>query len=309
MPRGRRFDGRILGIERQRRAALRPELRELLAILGEKAVPSELLDEELQAIRLLVLVVAELVEDANHRLGHVEDLRRGQEVVHRLRGLHHDRRAAADDDAEAALAVLDGRAIAEIVHAEQRVVFVGAAFERDLEFARQRRAERMPQQVARHRLRVRRDVEELGRRHAGLRAAGDVAHRVAARLARRQPRVGEYAHRGLDVVELHEMELDVLPRGDVAEAARELLAYIGERLELRGGEDALRNLDAQHLHVAGLPLAVGAPHEAEHAPLIGRQLAALELLERGDKLVDVGLARERKAGPSERLGIVYGCHG
>ena len=74
------------------------------------------------------------------------------------------------------------------------------------------------------------------------------------------------------------------------------------------GEDALRNLDAQHLHVAGLPLAVGAPDEAEHPPLIGRQLAALELLERGDELVDVGLARERKAGPSERLGIVYGCH-
>ena len=287
---------------------MRPELRELLAIFGEEAFPSELLDEELQAIGLLVLVVAELVEDADDRFCHVEHLRRGKKVVHGLGGLHHDRRAAADDDAEAALAVFDGRAIAEIVHPEQRVVFVGAAFERDLEFARQRRAERMAQQVARHRLGVGRDVEELGRRHAGLRAAGDVAHRVAARLARREPRIGEYAHRGLDVVELHEMELDVLPRGDVAEAAREPLAHFGERFELRCGEDALRNLDAQHLHVAGLPLAVSAPDEPEHPPLIGRQLAVLELLERGDELVDVGLAREREAGPSERLGIVYGCH-
>ena len=115
-----------------------------------------------------MLVVAELVEDADDRFGHVEDLRRRQELVHRLGGLHHDRRAAADDDAEAALAVLDRRAIAEIVHAEQRVIFVGAAFERDLEFARQRRAERMAQQIARHRFGVGRDVEELGRRHAGL---------------------------------------------------------------------------------------------------------------------------------------------
>ena len=73
-------------------------------------------------------------------------------------------------------------------------------------------------------------------------------------------------------------------------------------------EHALRNLDAQHLHVAGLPLAVGAADEAEHPPLVGRQLAALEFLERGDKLVDVGLARERKARPPERLGVVYCCH-
>ena len=104
------------------------------------------------------------------------------------------------------------------------------------------------------------------------------------------------------------MELDVLSCGDVAEAARESLAHFGERLELRSGEHALRNLDAQHLHVSGLPLAVRAADETEHAPLIRGQLAAFEFLERGDKLVDVGLARERKARPPERLGIVYGCH-
>ena len=116
------------------------------------------------------------------------------------------------------------------------------------------------------------------------------------------PGVGEHAHRRLDIVQLDEMKLDVLPRGDVAEAARESLADLGQRLELRRGEHALRNLDAQHLHVARLPLAVGAADEAEHAPLIGRQLAALELLERRDKLVDIGFARKRKPRPSERFG-------
>ena len=39
----------------------------------------------------------------------------------------------------------------------------------------------------------------------------------------------------------------------------------GERVELRGGEDALRDLHAKHLHV-GLPLAVGAAHETEPPP-------------------------------------------
>ena len=74
------------------------------------------------------------------------------------------------------------------------------------------------------------------------------------------------------------------------------------------GEHALRNLDAQHLHVAGLALAVGAAHEPEHPPLVGRQLAALELLERRHELVDVGLAGKRQPGPAQRLRIVYRCH-
>ena len=58
--------------------------------------------EELQPVRLLVLVIAELVKDAHDRLGDVEDLASRKKVVHRLGGLDHDRRAAADHDAESA---------------------------------------------------------------------------------------------------------------------------------------------------------------------------------------------------------------
>ena len=163
----------------------------------------------------------------------------------------------------------------------------------------------MAQQKARQRFGVRRDVEPLVGGDAGVRAGGDVAHRVAARLARRQPGVGEATHRRLDVVQLDEMELDVLPRGDVAEAARVALADVGQRVELIAGEDALRNLDPQHLRVFGLPLAVGAAHQPEGAPLVGRHLAALVALERGHELVDVGLAGERQPRAAERLGIVY----
>ena len=107
----------------------------------------------------------------------------------------------------------------------------------------------MAQQIPRQRLGVRRDVEPLVGGDAGVRARGDVPHRVAARLARRHPGVGEPAHRRLDVVQLHEVELDVLPGRDVAEAARVPLADVGERVELLGGQDALRDLDAQHLRV------------------------------------------------------------
>ena len=54
------------------------------------------------------------------------------------------------------------------------------------------------------------------------------------------------------------------------------------------GEHALRDLHAQHLRVVGLALAVGAAHEPEGAPLVGADLAALELRQRVGELVDVG---------------------
>ena len=94
------------------------------------------------------------------------------------------------------------------------------------------------------------------------------------------PASAEVAHRGLDVVQLDEVELDVLPRGDVPEAARVALGDVGQRRRIcSAASDPLRNLDAQHLRVAGLPLTVGAAHEPEGAPLVGRDLAALEPLE------------------------------
>ena len=65
------------------------------------------------------------------------------------------------------------------------------------------------------------------------------------------------------------MELDVLAGGDVAEAARVALGDVGQRVELRLGQDALRNLHPQHLRVARLPLAVGAPQQPERPPFVG----------------------------------------
>ena len=77
----------------------------------------------------------------------------------------------------------------------------------------------MPEQIARQRFRVRRDVESLVGGDARVGARRDVPYRIAARFPRRQPGVGETAHRGLDIVELDEVELNVLTRRDVSEAA------------------------------------------------------------------------------------------
>ena len=166
----------------------------------------------------------------------------------------------------------------------------------------------MAQQKAGERFGVGRDVEALVGRDARVRARRDVADRVAARLPRGHAGVGEAVHRRLDVVQLDEVELHVLPRGDVAEPARVALADVGERLELVGGQHALRNLHPQHLRVFRLPLTVGAADQPERAPLIGRHLAALVALERRHELVDVGDAGKREPRAAEGLGIVNNRH-
>ena len=306
-PLGPRFAGRRIDFERRHLAAQAARGQFAIVLLAP-ARPAEGLDQELHAVALLVLVVAQPFEHPQHRLGDAQDLRGRQELVQQPGRGRHDRGAAAGGDAEAAAAVRPGdRAEAEIVD-PGRDVIGGAALEGDLELARQRRAERVAQQVAGQRLRVRRDVEPLVGGNAGVRAGGDVAHRAAARLPGGQPRVGEAAHRRLDVVQLDEMKLHVLPGGDVAEAARVALADVGERLELLAGQDALRDLDPQHLRVFRLALAVGAAHQPERAPLVGRHLAALVALERRHEFVDVGLAREREPRAPEGLGIVNDRH-
>jgi hypothetical protein len=102
------------------------------------------------------------------------------------------------------------------------------------------------------------------------------------------------AHRRLDIVQLQEVELDVLTRRDVPESSRVSFGDVRERVELRLGEHALRNLHPQHRGVARLPLPVGAPQQPERSPLVRPDLAALETSEDRDELVDVGLVRERQ---------------
>ena len=249
-----------------------------------------------------MFVVAEPVEDADDRLGDVQHFTHGQEVEEHVPRAHHRRRAAGDSDREPALGaavfLLDSREKADVVDRAADVI-VRAALEGNLELARQRRAERMAEQIARQGFGVRRDVERLVGGDAGVRAGGDVPHRVAARFSGRQACVCQVAHRRLDVVQLEEVQLDVLPRGDVPEAAGVPLGDVRQRVQLRLAEDALRNLHAQHLGVAGLPLTVRAPQQPERPPLVRSDLAALETREHRDELVDVAFVGKRQPGAAQ----------
>ena len=135
------------------------------------------------------------------------------------------------------------------------------------------------EEVAGERLAVGRGVEELVGRDPAQRAGGHVSHRVAAGFTRGEPGLGQPGQGRRHPPAGHEVELEVLPGGDVAEAPRVLLRHLGQRLQLLGGDQPLGELRPEHVQVALLPLAVVALEQAEGLPLLGADLAALPALQ------------------------------
>jgi hypothetical protein len=95
-----------------------------------------------------------LVEHADDGFALVEQALFGHELVEQL-GFHGQRsHAAADDHAEAAAAVADRGAQADIVDGALNAIVAGAAVEGDLEFARQVAGEVLAQEGVGHALGV-----------------------------------------------------------------------------------------------------------------------------------------------------------
>ena len=119
------------------------------------------------------------------------------------------------------------------MHVRQAAGVVGAARERDLELAAEVLRVLVAEQEVGESARVGRDVEGLVGADAGERAGRDVAHGVAARLARGDADGGEATHQRRRVFDVDEVELEVLARGDVEDRVRVLLGEVGQHLELR----------------------------------------------------------------------------
>ena len=197
---------------------------------------------------------------------------------------------AGDEHAEAGLEGAVGQRPvdgddADVV--EHRLTAVGhASGEVDLELPGQPLGVRAAQEVLEGGIGPRRDVEDLVRAGAGQVAAGDVADGVAARLPAREAHVGEAAERRGDVLQLDEVELDVLPGGEVPPAPAPPLGDVGQGIELIGIDGAVRRLDAQHLVVPTLTLPVDPvvqPADAEDVLLeIAGEVGLDVVLELGD---------------------------
>ena len=158
------------------------------------------------------------------------------------------------------LAVLvrgDDRDDADVV--EHGLAAVGvAAREVDLELPGKPLGDRVAHEVLVGGLGPRRDVQNLIGARAGQMAAADVAHRVPARLPRREAHAREQSQHVADLVELHVVHLQVLAGGDVRPAAAVVLGEVADHLELLRLDRPVRHLDAHHLVVSALALAVDA---------------------------------------------------
>ncbi len=219
------------------------------------------------------------VEDPQHRLGDLEVVAVVglDEVVERGRDAGHDRGAAADPDLEAPDAVLFAAEEGDVVDAGDRPVLVGAG-EGGLDLARHQLRRRVADEVADVGAGVGGRVEDLVGGDARPGVAGDVAHRVAAALARGEADRGDLADQRLHVAQRHVVDLDVLAGGDVALVERRVaLDHVGEHLHLLRGDAAEGQLHPDHLDV-GLALPVDALLEAEADELVFRQLSGEELL-------------------------------
>ena len=95
------------------------------------------------------------------------------------------------------------------------------------------------------------------------------------------------------------MELHVLPGRDVRAAGGPPLGDLRQSDELLGRENALRDLAADH-HRPVLPLTVDTVHQAERAPGVRRDLAALECLELVDESIQLRLVGEAEPRRTER---------
>ena len=188
---------------------------------------------------------------------------------------------------------------------EHRLAAVGlAAGEVDLELAGQALGERVVEEVLEGGLGPRADVEDLVGAGAGEVAAHDVADGVAARLAGGEPDGGQVAQDGRDLLEVDEVELHVLPGGEVAPAAAVGLGDVGEHVELLGGDGAVGHLHPHHLVVAALALAVDAvvqPEDAEGVLLeVAGEVPGELLLELLDVGTDLGIDLTLQHGARSR---------
>ena len=242
-------------------------------------------------MRALVDVVAPAVAvvDAHDRLDEDEDLAPRQELADHGADDRRAAHAAADAHLETDLAgVVPPQVQADVVPRRRGPVFGGTAHG-DLELARQERELRLQRAPLPQDLAVGPRIDRFVGRDAGEAVARDVADAVAAGLDAVHVGVGKHVHHGGGVVEGDPVELHVLTRREVAEAAAaagigaaflavELAGDAGQRAQLRAVQLAVGHGHAQHRRV---PLHVPAVLQPQGPEFLFAELArqvALQLI-------------------------------
>ena len=176
----------------------------------------------------------------------------------------------------------------------------GAAREVDLELAGQALGVRMVQEVAEGGFGPGADVQDLVGAGPGQVAAHDVADGVPAGLPGGQAHARQLPEQLGNALQLHEVELDVETGGQMSPTPAVAVGHAGQQLQLLGGHASIRELDADHLVVATLPLAVDTVVETEHPEGVLVHLARQVVCQQPLELLDVGRGlRSNDAGLHE----------
>jgi len=163
----------------------------------------------------------------------------------------------------------------------------------ELELARQMRELRVQRRPLAQNFRERTRVDLLVGRDAGEMVGGDGAHATAGSLNRVQPHLGQFGEHVGDVGDFQPVQLDVLPRRKMSPTLVVDPRHMGDGAQLRAGEHAVRDADAQQRRMA---LDVDAVLQPQGAKLVLRQLAG----EIAARLV----AELRHAGVDESLVVI-----
>ncbi len=254
-------------------------------------VDAQLVDDPLEAGPQLVVAVAGLLEDPQHRLDGGQELLLGGELLEDERRVRVGPEPAGDEHPEA---LLDGAVVVACVTAATTPTSLNMAWPQSVS---------QPEKLI---LNLRGSRWANGWRRKCWKAAS--AHGLTSNASNGQaparwqamtlrtvsphasrvvmPTDGQQAHDLGDALEVDEVELDVLAGRDVAPATRVGLADVGHHVELLGGDGAVGRLDPHHLAVPALALAVDAVVQAEHPEdVLGEvagQVAGQLLLELGD---------------------------
>ena len=207
------------------------------------------LHQDLDARLVLVVAASVAVVDAQDRIQVVQDFRARQELAN---DVADDRRAAeatADDDAKADGAGRVTHCLQPDVVDEDSGAIGRRSRDRDLELARQEGEFRMECRPLADEFAPRARVDDLVGGRAGEMIAGDVAHAVAGRLDRVHLDGRELGEKVGNILELRPVELQVLPRREVAVAAVVLAADAREGAELLRRQHAVGHGNAQHRRV------------------------------------------------------------
>ena len=282
-------------VERQR--AVLDRLPFLLDLATE-LLRAELMDENLDAGLVDIVAPAVLIVGAQDRFDIAEKIALRQE---RLDGLGDERRSAepaADHDLEAGLAgAIAMHPQPDIVHLHRRAV-VRRCRERDLELARQEGEFRVQRQMLAQQFRPDARILDLVGRDAGPLIGGDVTHAIAAGLHPVQSGARQIGHGVGQFIELDPVELDVLPRGEMAVVAVVAARNMRQHAQLVGGERAVGDSDPQHI---GVQLQIDPIHEPQRLEFLFRQFA-------GQAAIDLVAELVHPLGHQRAVEIVVKIH-